>query len=96
MVEFEKLAARKSYDTRGVCDLMAALARLPRPLRPNGVPRPPHPDFVAGVLRSTRIYNLRNTSPSRLAALAGSLAVVGIRPDFGFLYNYAQVRPRHG
>ncbi|KAG2436844.1 hypothetical protein HXX76_006364 [Chlamydomonas incerta] len=90
MVEFEKLAARKSYDTRGVCDLMAALARLPRPTAPNGVPRPPHPEFVVGVLRSTRIYNLRNTSPSRLAALAGSLAVVGIRPDFGFLYNYAQ------
>ncbi|KAG2444139.1 hypothetical protein HYH02_009079 [Chlamydomonas schloesseri] len=90
MVEFEKLAARKSYDTRGVCDLMAALARLPRPTRANGAPRPPHPDFVVGVLRSTRIYNLRNTSPSRLAALAGSLAVVGIRPDFGFLYNYAQ------
>ncbi|KAG2447349.1 hypothetical protein HYH02_007678 [Chlamydomonas schloesseri] len=74
---------------------MAALARLPRPTRPNGAPRPLHPDFVVGVLCSTRIYNLRNTSPSRLAALAGSLAVVGIRPDFGFLYNYAQVRRAH-
>ncbi len=45
-----------------------------------------------GVLRSTRAYSLRNTSPARLAALAGALAVLGIKPDFGFLYSYAQVR----
>ncbi|GIL96833.1 hypothetical protein Vretimale_2505 [Volvox reticuliferus] len=94
-VEFERFAGRKVYDTRGVCDLMDALARVPRPLVPaprNGElrPRPLHPDFVAGVLRSTRIYQLRNTSPSRLAALAGALATLGVRPDFGFLYNYAQ------
>ncbi|KXZ43987.1 hypothetical protein GPECTOR_76g809 [Gonium pectorale] len=110
MTEFEKLAARKAYDMRGVCDLMAALARLPRPRRraasggqrPAGhggsgggaaaelVVRPAHAEFVNGVLRSTRMHNLRNTSPARLAALAGSLATLGIKPDFGFLYNYAQ------
>ncbi|GLI69605.1 hypothetical protein VaNZ11_014272, partial [Volvox africanus] len=94
-VEFERFAGRKVYDTRGVCDLMDAFARVPRPLvpAPGGAglrPRPLHPDFVAGVLRSTRIYQLRNTSPSRLAALAGALATLGVRPDFGFLYNYAQ------
>lgn len=96
MSEFERFASRKTYDTRGVCDLMDAIARLPRPRVPtgdNGVLRslPLHPGFVAGVLHSTRIYQLRNTSPGRLAALAGALATLGVKPDFGFLYNYAQV-----
>ncbi|GFR53276.1 hypothetical protein Agub_g16065 [Astrephomene gubernaculifera] len=146
MTEFEKLTARKTYDTRGVCDLMAAMARLPRPMVPrekavemgwvpvpassaagassqlgifqvaegdgNGsegqieeqggpqvqqqqqqpvlIPRPPNDAFVGGVLRSTRMFSLRHTCPARLAGLAGSLAVLGIKPDFGFLYNYAQ------
>lgn len=29
LTEFEKLCARRHYDTRGVCDLLAAMARLP-------------------------------------------------------------------
>ncbi|GIL47915.1 hypothetical protein Vafri_4543 [Volvox africanus] len=33
---------------------------------------------------------LRNTSPSRLAALADALETLGARPDLRFLYNYAQ------
>ena len=32
MTELEKLAARKQLDVRGAADLVAALARLPRPL----------------------------------------------------------------
>lgn len=55
LTEMEKLCARKPFDMRGVCDLMAALARVP----PGTGGRSFHPAFMAAVLRSTRMQSLR-------------------------------------
>lgn len=63
-------------DTLQVCQVMDAVSVLGYQ---------PSAHFLHSVLKHTRIYNLRNTSHTKLAGLARSLERLGLKPSWGFL-----------